>query len=81
MTVQQEVRRFDDIPLEAKFADKFGRVYTKTSRGSATEHGDWNDDGIFWWEFDESREYYEADDDELDDCDMWDAWPYYLLAG
>lgn len=77
---EYEYRWFDDIPVGETFADKFGRVHTKTGRGSATEHGDWNDDGIFQWKFDESRDYYEADDEELDDSDIFDAWPYYRIT-
>ncbi|RAV17490.1 hypothetical protein DQP57_00235 [Mycobacterium colombiense] len=74
-----DYRRFEDIPSGTAFADKFGRIGTKHSAGHATDHGYFNDDGIFQWEFDESREYLDADDDELDDCDTFDAYPYYAL--
>ncbi len=75
-----DYRRFEEIPVGETFADKFGRVSTKTGSGSATEHGYWDDAGIFQWEFDESRDYFDADAEELDDCDMWAAWPYYRVA-
>ena len=74
-----DYRRFDEIPNGSTFADKFGRIYTKTSVGSATEHGEYNDDGLYNWVFDESREYLEGDDDELEECDMWEAYPFYAL--
>jgi hypothetical protein len=73
-----DYRRFDDIPNGTAFADKFGRIYTKTSVGSATEHSQPVGD-IWVFDFDTSREYYEADEDELDDCNMWDAWPYFAV--
>jgi hypothetical protein len=76
MSTDTQYRRFDDIPDGATFADKFGRLFTKTSGGSARSHGEYVND---WWtdKFDTSREYYDATEDELEDCDMWDAWPFY----
>jgi hypothetical protein len=75
-----DYRRFDDIPVGATFADKFGRMYTKTSGGSATCY-EREDGGHFHPIFDTSRDdYYEADEDELEDCDMWDAWPFYQVG-
>lgn len=78
--VNAHYRRFDDIPIGVTFADKFGRMFTKTSVGSARgdEVFDQNAEE-FSWTFDTSRIYYDATEDELEDCDMWDAWPYYYL--
>lgn len=75
---EYEYRRFGDIPVGETFADKFGRMWTKTSVASARSHGQYVND---WWtdKFDTSRDYYEADEEELDDCDMFDAWPYYRV--
>lgn len=74
------LRRFDDIPNGATFADKFGRMFTKTSVGSARSHEVFDKETeLFHYTFDTSRDYYEADEDELEDCDMWDAWPFYIL--
>ncbi|WP_432679362.1 hypothetical protein ACRAJ3_11485 [Rhodococcus pyridinivorans] len=71
MSRQDEIRQFDDIPDGAVFADKFGRVYTKSGPGRATDHE----------KFDDSREYYEMTQDEYeDDPFVFDTWPYYLLA-
>jgi hypothetical protein len=75
------VRRFDDIPEGAVFADKFGRRYTKLGPGHAREDSWADDDGNWHHNRDDSRDYWEADEDELEDVDMWDAWPFYLLPG
>jgi len=70
MNTQGEIRYFKDIPDGVTFADKFGRVYTKTGPGSATGHE----------RFDDSREYYEMTQDEYeDDPFVFDTWPYFLL--
>lgn len=71
-------RRTDDIPNGTAFADKFGRIHTLNSAGHITSHGRYIDD-YYHDEFDTSREYFDATEDELDDCDVWDAWPYYAV--
>jgi len=73
-------RRFDEIPVEVAFADKYGRLYTKLGPGWSREHS-WSDCSGYWhWDFDTSREYFDADEDELEDIDVWDAWPYYAVS-
>lgn len=74
-------RRIDDIPSGTQFADKFGRLFTKESPGITNCHGEYSDDGYWSDDFDTSRTYFEADDDELEDCDVGDAWPYYRVGG
>jgi hypothetical protein len=71
-----DYRRFEDIPSGTAFADKFGRVHTKHSPGHATEH---NNGSLDDPSFDDSREYLDGDEDELDDCDVFDAYPFYAL--
>ncbi len=71
-----DYRRTEDIPSGTVFADKFGRVHTKHSAGHLTEH---NNGSLDDPTFDDSREYFDATEDELEDCDVWDAWPYYAL--
>lgn len=76
------IRDFGDIPTGSKFADKFGRIYTKSSGASATAHevvGSPDDD--YWWpQIDNSRQYFEfTEDDAEDDPDVFSTWPYYVL--
>lgn len=75
-----EIRDFGDIPTGATFADKFGRVYTKSGRGSARAH---EVHGPSDWEplIDASREYFEyTEEDYEDDPDVFSTWPYYVLS-
>lgn len=77
-----DFRRFSDIPVGQVFADKYGRVHTKTSAGSASEHAaSHDDDGWPIPKLDTSREYFEIDEYEDDDPSMFDAWPYYRVEG
>lgn len=72
-------RRTDDIPNGTTFADKFGRMHTLNSPGCITSLGEYVND-YYYDKFDDSREYFEASEDELDDCDVWDAWPFYAVS-
>lgn len=72
------IKRFDDIPIGKKFADKFGRLYTKKDVGHASCHGVHINDR--WHDaFDLSREYEKATEDDLEDTDMWRAGPYFIV--
>lgn len=71
-----DYRHFDAIPNGTAFADKYGRVHTKHSVGCSSEH---NNGSIEDVTFDDSREYFEADEEELEDCGVFDAWPYCAL--
>lgn len=76
------IRSFTDIPSGAKFADKFGRIFTKTSSGSARAHEEVGpDDDDFWWpQIDDSRAYFEFTADDAEDAPfVFDTWPYYIL--
>ena len=77
---QKEIHAFDDIKIGQRFADRFGRMYTKSTALSAEMHGDWNAEGRFQPQLDTTRSYRTATQTEIDRCDMQDAGPYYLLS-
>ena len=67
-----DYRQFDDIPVGVTFADKFGRLHTKTDANMAVNQGSYVND--FWRdELDTTsgRSYIDADEDERDEVEMW----------
>lgn len=72
-------RQTEHVPVGIKFADKFGRIHVRESAGTIETLGYLNVRGDFIWEFDESREYLDTTVVEMDDCDVFDAYPYYAV--
>lgn len=76
------IRHFEDVPVGSHFADKFGRVHTKTGTGVARAHpASESTPDYFIPLVDTSRDYWELDVETIEDDPMvFDTWPYFVLA-